>query len=697
MINDEHRLRFYERALEKAMVGCRPRCRVLEIGPGSGVLTMLAARAGASHVLAVEADPDVIALARANIARNQHEHFSAVNVTVVEGFSQDISIKHLPLGRRVDVLVSEILGNGFLDENVLDIVPDARDRLVKSNGIVIPSGGCQYMTLVEAPQFQSALYPISFEGLDLRPLRILSDPGRKYPSNTHVHALTERICVTEVDFLKDDGMLPSNKTVRVMATASGLVHAALLDFDLWADKQRANILSTSHTSNDSATSSWIPVLQNQHEFDDEWAIRSPLPKQLFVREGEWLELGVQYIKRDQEDARSPSIYLYVTSRRAAPSQAGKQGQTTLPRHAGRPAFARYAQAQVFDKDDVAEANTHDLLIASDMERMYFYKASLDEAAAELKSQGKHFPSVLDCSGGYGVAALHAIKSHSLQATVLAKSAGHRNMMLELARVNGVHDKLSAVTLHDHIPDKPYDIVVVEPPAREDVAASYLSPFAPPFSLGKRKVVRKSGRVVPPRCCLEVGLAQSSDLARLYSVPGGFAYGFDFTSLNAEARRQGALDRPFVADRAFGNSFIGNVTFSWLSSPQCVVELDLKQYMRGVLPAAQDFTHNISITRSGLAHALVARWAVFSKSGDDIIRLGPERTPLGRHLTWQEHVQPLADPNAMTDSFSPLSVHAGGSLSFRVRLGHVNDTWGNPRPDIQLVLMTEPRRGQRSEL
>jgi protein arginine N-methyltransferase 7 len=47
MINDLPRNAFYKTALDLAV---RPGCTVLEIGTGSGLLSMLAARAGPDHV-----------------------------------------------------------------------------------------------------------------------------------------------------------------------------------------------------------------------------------------------------------------------------------------------------------------------------------------------------------------------------------------------------------------------------------------------------------------------------------------------------------------------------------------------------------------------------------------------------------------------------------------------------------------------
>lgn len=48
----------------------RPGDAILDVGAGSGILSIAAAKLGASRVLAIDADPVAVAVARANVARN---------------------------------------------------------------------------------------------------------------------------------------------------------------------------------------------------------------------------------------------------------------------------------------------------------------------------------------------------------------------------------------------------------------------------------------------------------------------------------------------------------------------------------------------------------------------------------------------------------------------------------------------------
>ena len=92
----------------------------LDIGTGAlALLALMAARAGAKHVYAIEANPTAAAAARALVAA---EGFADV-VTIIEGYSTDVT-----LPEKADLLLHEILGEVAGAEGVVHALTDAAAR-----------------------------------------------------------------------------------------------------------------------------------------------------------------------------------------------------------------------------------------------------------------------------------------------------------------------------------------------------------------------------------------------------------------------------------------------------------------------------------------------------------------------------------------------------------------------------------------
>lgn len=125
MLNDRGRTQRFLDAIAEVV---RPGDVVLDIGTGTGILAMAAARAGARRVFAIEGGP-VAAAARQLIAANGY----ADRIEVLSGHSTE-----LELPERADVLITETLGNAPLTEQILETVLDARKRLLKPKARIIP-------------------------------------------------------------------------------------------------------------------------------------------------------------------------------------------------------------------------------------------------------------------------------------------------------------------------------------------------------------------------------------------------------------------------------------------------------------------------------------------------------------------------------------------------------------------------------
>ncbi|XP_022991200.1 probable protein arginine N-methyltransferase 3 [Cucurbita maxima] len=120
---------------------------VMDVGCGTGILSLFAAKAGASRVLAVEASEKMAAVATQiakdnGLWRNEKQTgdygVSSGTIEVVHGMVEELdkNIKIQP--HSVDVLVSEWMGYCLLYESMLNSVLFARDRWLKPGGAILP-------------------------------------------------------------------------------------------------------------------------------------------------------------------------------------------------------------------------------------------------------------------------------------------------------------------------------------------------------------------------------------------------------------------------------------------------------------------------------------------------------------------------------------------------------------------------------
>ncbi len=160
MLRDEVRNRAYDRAI-RALVGKKD--RVLDLGAGTGLLAMMAARAGAEQVIAVEA-ADVAELGR-KVCR---ENGFADRITWKAVPSTDLSLK-----QKASVIVTETFGSHPFEECAHEFVRDARRRLCLPGARVIPSRVRVFAAPASFPERRDDwdLFSRSVAGFSFAPLR----------------------------------------------------------------------------------------------------------------------------------------------------------------------------------------------------------------------------------------------------------------------------------------------------------------------------------------------------------------------------------------------------------------------------------------------------------------------------------------------------------------------------------------------
>jgi protein arginine N-methyltransferase 3 len=111
---------------------------VLDVGCGTGILSLFAARGGAKRVIAVDAS-DIAEKAEKIVKANGLDDV----ITVIRGKVEEIT---LPDGiTHVDIIISEWMGYALLYESMLDSVLRARDRFLRPQGGVMAPSQCRMM------------------------------------------------------------------------------------------------------------------------------------------------------------------------------------------------------------------------------------------------------------------------------------------------------------------------------------------------------------------------------------------------------------------------------------------------------------------------------------------------------------------------------------------------------------------------
>lgn len=115
MINDTGRNVAYKAAIERVAPGSV----VCDIGTGTGLLSILAAKAGAKKVYSIEMDPG-----RANYATEMFDRLGLDNVKVIQKNFFSCNREHIP--DDIDYFISETIGNPIFNENIVDLSKHAK-------------------------------------------------------------------------------------------------------------------------------------------------------------------------------------------------------------------------------------------------------------------------------------------------------------------------------------------------------------------------------------------------------------------------------------------------------------------------------------------------------------------------------------------------------------------------------------------
>lgn len=237
MLADAKRNDAFEKSINKTV---DKKSRVLDIGTGSGLLSMMAARSGAESVLACEVNPEISKVAERIIEANDFKK----KITVVNKRSD-----HMEEGQdytgRFNVIVSEILDSGGLGEGVLPSLRDAKREMGTTDVKIIPAGISLKAQLIEIPKLHQVNPVKNISGFDLS----IFDDFRVSDTYTPVNlgnqdytVLSDVFALRAYDFYnihdhEIDFDNPEVDTLEIEAIKDGQIQAIAFWFDLHMDEE----------------------------------------------------------------------------------------------------------------------------------------------------------------------------------------------------------------------------------------------------------------------------------------------------------------------------------------------------------------------------------------------------------------------------------------------------------------------------
>ncbi|RXG51710.1 Protein arginine N-methyltransferase 1 [Armadillidium vulgare] len=229
MIKDEPRTQAYKDAIFKNEHLFKDKI-VMDVGAGTGILSLFAAKAGAKKVLAVEGSK--IAEYIPLIAK---ENGYADIIQVFHCKVEDVS---LDMEEKVDIIISEWMGFYLLHEAMLSSVLYARDQFLSDEGILFPSNAKLYVSPCSMENYFNEHFYFwdNVYGFNMRSLKNYAHKGKQTkPEVCEVNPtdlLAEPVCIKEFNlrYINESDIQSFSCTNFVGITKSGIYQGLALWF-----------------------------------------------------------------------------------------------------------------------------------------------------------------------------------------------------------------------------------------------------------------------------------------------------------------------------------------------------------------------------------------------------------------------------------------------------------------------------------
>ncbi|CAJ0583122.1 unnamed protein product, partial [Mesorhabditis spiculigera] len=256
MLLDEKRNVAYQKAIEKVVTEMKDtgkEVHVLDIGTGTGLLAMMAARAGADRVIGLEENELMIPFAErlvdANDLNDKVEVFHADLNETEEG--------ELELDDKANLIVAEVFDTELIGEGALALFAAQTRELRTDDCRFIPAKARIYITLLESPYLRKFSALPELPGHPERPefLDCLSGSNIfevQYNAINHeglreIGKTVEAFCF---DFEHGESSKQADRVIDVHVTSDGQVDGILFWWELDMDGSGQILLSTDPKKNE---------------------------------------------------------------------------------------------------------------------------------------------------------------------------------------------------------------------------------------------------------------------------------------------------------------------------------------------------------------------------------------------------------------------------------------------------------------
>jgi|ERR1711934_687516 len=229
MLKDEIRTKSYRNAIfhNKHLIKDKI---VLDVGCGTGILSMFAASAGAEHVYSVDAS-SIIEQAEKIVKANG---FSEV-ITCIKGKIEEIE---LPVDK-VDVIISEWMGYFLFYESMLDSVLFARDKWMKPDGIMLPDKASLSIAAIEDEDYKEDKinWWNRVWGYDMSAIRevAMHEPLVDVVESRAVVTDYHELHAVDVSVVKKEDVM-FKQDFKLNVKRNDYIHAFVCHFDIWFSK-----------------------------------------------------------------------------------------------------------------------------------------------------------------------------------------------------------------------------------------------------------------------------------------------------------------------------------------------------------------------------------------------------------------------------------------------------------------------------